>query len=215
MAECHLTHGLARKGQHHPLYGIWEMIKVRCYCKTAWNYRYYGAKGVAMCDRWHYDAGEFVKWCLSNGWKPGLEIDRFPDNAGPYSPDNCRFVTHKENCRNKRNNVLLTAFGETRTFAEWLEDSRCVVHEGGLRHRLFIKHMSLESALVSPHTHSHLATRKPRFQLTLEDEQVIRAELLGGTPQNVLAKRFKQSTSRMNRIAKRLRSELTAETITE
>ena len=116
-----------------------------------------------MCDQWHYEAEIFVAWCLARGWTPELEVDRYPDQNGPYSPENCRLVSHKENCRNKTNNYLLTAFGETKCLAAWLEDPRCIVKEGGLRHRLFIKGMAPELALTAPHEHSHLATLHATF----------------------------------------------------
>ena len=64
MAENDVTHGLARKGNHHPLYDVWEKIKSRCYTPGSTHYARYGGRGVTMCDKWHYDAEIFVAWCL-------------------------------------------------------------------------------------------------------------------------------------------------------
>jgi len=42
-----------------------------------------------------------IKWGLANGYQKGLQLDRI-DNYKGYSPENCRFVTMKENLANKR-----------------------------------------------------------------------------------------------------------------
>lgn len=57
------------------------------------------------------------------------------NNAG-YSPDNCRYASAGEQQRNKRNNNRLTAYGQTKTRAEWARDERCTVTLGGLNFRL-------------------------------------------------------------------------------
>lgn len=77
-------------------------IKERCTNPKHKNYKAY--KNVAICKEWIKNTKSFVDWAIKNGYKPGLEIDRI-DNTKGYNPDNCRFVTRIENCRNKRNNV--------------------------------------------------------------------------------------------------------------
>jgi hypothetical protein len=52
----------------------------------------------------------------------GMTLERL-DNNGCYQPGNCRWATRKEQGRNKRNNVLLTCRGETKTVSEWSEVS--------------------------------------------------------------------------------------------
>jgi hypothetical protein len=85
----------------HPLYNLWNGIKVRCYNKNREGYRYWGGRGIIMCDEWKNSPKSFIEWSLSNGWKKGLTIDRI-NNDGNYCPENCRFVTHKENILNSR-----------------------------------------------------------------------------------------------------------------
>ena len=46
-----------------------------------------------------------MQWATSNGWKPGLTIDRI-DNSRGYEPSNCRFITALEQARNRTNNKL-------------------------------------------------------------------------------------------------------------
>ena len=87
--------------------------------KENFDYERYGGRGISVCAEWH-KAENFIKWALENGYKKWLQIDRI-DNNGNYCPDNCRWVTAKQNSRNRRNTVLLTINGETKSVAEWCE----------------------------------------------------------------------------------------------
>ena len=81
-----------------PIYRRWLKIKERCYNQNAGNYRFYGGKGVTVCDEWLEDFFAFKKWSLDNGFEQDLHLDRInPD--GPYSPDNCRWLIGKENIK--------------------------------------------------------------------------------------------------------------------
>ena len=73
-----------------------DLIK-RCYHSKAHKFKWYGARGISVCDEWLASPISFYNWALSNGYKDGLEIDRIDVN-GNYSPQNCQFITHKENC---------------------------------------------------------------------------------------------------------------------
>jgi len=75
-------------------------MKERCYNITHKDYKYYGGRGITMCDEWKNDVKIFYNWAIINGWKKDLEIDRH-NNNGNYEPDNCRFIIHKENCLNR------------------------------------------------------------------------------------------------------------------
>lgn len=94
------SHGYRR----HPLYGVWNDIKNRCFNSNRKSYKNYGGRGITMCDEWRKNPKSFIDWCLSHGWMPGVEIDR-ENNDGNYEPSNCRFVTPIINANNKRNNV--------------------------------------------------------------------------------------------------------------
>ncbi len=100
-------------------------IVSRCYRHEDKDYHRYGGRGICVCDSWLADPQSFVDWALSAGFSKELQIDRI-DNFGPYSPGNCRFATAKTNSRNRRSAAMLTAFGETKSVAEWMEDGRCV-----------------------------------------------------------------------------------------
>lgn len=92
-----MKHGLTNTR----VYKIWEKMKYRCYNKNADNYKYYGAKGVVICDSWKNNPKAFCDWALANGYTDHLTIDRIDGNK-EYSPDNCRWVSHRTNCLNRR-----------------------------------------------------------------------------------------------------------------
>jgi hypothetical protein len=88
-------HGFANK---HPLYRTWKNMKTRCYTKTNPGYKFWGAKGIIICDEWKTNFLTFMNWCLDNGWKEGLTIDRIL-SSGNYEPTNCQFLTRSENAK--------------------------------------------------------------------------------------------------------------------
>lgn len=97
----------------------------RCEDEDNPQYHDYGGRGIYVCEEWR-EFNSFYDWCIENDLLSSLQIDRI-DNDGPYSPENCQPVTRSQNARNKRNNVHLYAFGESKTMIEWSEDPRCIV----------------------------------------------------------------------------------------
>lgn len=138
-------HGLS----HHPLYKKIQGIIQRCHNENNTNCKYYKERGIIVCEEYKNNPEKFVKDSIELGWKPGLEPDRI-DNDGIYIKDNIRYVTKKENNRNKRNNHLLTAFGETKTLVEWSEDDRCVVCYGTLSTRINKLKWNPKEAITTP-----------------------------------------------------------------
>jgi len=86
------THGLSK----HSLWGTWNQIKQRCSNPNTRSYSSYGAKGIRICEEWRNDFEIFFEWCIKNGWKHGLTIDRINPEKG-YEPNNCRFLSRSEN----------------------------------------------------------------------------------------------------------------------
>jgi len=101
------THGL----YHHPLRSIWGGMKQRCYDEKVEAFKDYGARGIVVCPEWESDFVAFYNWAMTNGWEKGLDIDR-KDNDGNYEPSNCRFVTRKINCNNRRSTRFVELNGE-------------------------------------------------------------------------------------------------------
>lgn len=88
------THGISRTR----LYSIFHDMKGRCYNKNDTTYKYYGAKGVTICEEWLKDQTLFFDWALENGYSDELTIDR-REVEGNYEPSNCRWATQLEqNC---------------------------------------------------------------------------------------------------------------------
>lgn len=79
-------------------------MKERCFNHRSTNYKYYGGRGITVCDEWKDDYVAFRDWALSHGYAPDLSIDRI-NVDGIYKPSNCRWATNKEQQNNKRNNT--------------------------------------------------------------------------------------------------------------
>lgn len=77
------------------LYRCWINMRSRCLNKNSKKYQHYGAKGIKICEEWN-DYKIFKKWAIENGYRDDLTIDRI-DVKGNYEPNNCQFISNKEN----------------------------------------------------------------------------------------------------------------------
>lgn len=107
-------HGMSDGKAHRK----WMSMRERCYSKTNYQYFRYGGRGIKVCDRWQV----FINFYADMGECPeGMTLDRIDVN-GDYSPENCRWATMKEQCRNRRTNKLITFKGQTKPLAMWAEE---------------------------------------------------------------------------------------------
>ena len=112
-------HGLS----YTRLYVVYAGMKARCYDKKHISYKYYGERGISVCDEWKNDFNSFHEWSIKNGYdenakKGECTIDRIDVN-GNYCPENCRWINIEKQNRNHRNNKKITINGKTLCMTEW------------------------------------------------------------------------------------------------
>lgn len=82
------------------IYSIWGNMLQRCSNPNNTHYKWYGGKGVSVCEEWK-DSGTFIAWANANGYEDNLTLDRIDGSLG-YAPINCRWVTRKIQSSNMR-----------------------------------------------------------------------------------------------------------------
>lgn len=103
-----------------PEYGVWMRMRRRCYDQKYRSYEFYGAKGIAVCEKWNRS---FLAFLADVGVRPSAlhSIDRFPNRNGNYEPGNVRWATQTQQMRNTNATVELTLNGITRPLCDWAE----------------------------------------------------------------------------------------------
>lgn len=123
--DQHRTHGMTKSRLYHTL----NKMKERCYHPENDNYKWYGGKGITICQEWLNDPQTFIAWALSHGYADNLTIDRI-DSSKNYEPSNCRWITIKEQQRNRCNTVYVEYEGKRMPLVEASELSgikRCTL----------------------------------------------------------------------------------------
>jgi hypothetical protein len=135
----HYKHG----GKGTKLYEVWYSMKKRCESPSLASYKYYGGRGISVCDEWKKDFTTFRNWAYENGYMEGLSLDRI-DNNGNYEPSNCRWATMKEQANNQNHTLKIEYKGQTKTLTEWAEFLGIKRHT--LYHRIYRKGWNVERA---------------------------------------------------------------------
>lgn len=125
---CHASKMLVERNtkhskRHSKLYAVWRGLRSRCNNSNHPFYCDYGGRGITVCKEWdNTNDGfqNFYDWSVKSGYKDDLSIDRI-DNNGNYEPNNCRWATIKQQCNNRRSNIVLNYKGVAHTVSEWSE----------------------------------------------------------------------------------------------
>jgi hypothetical protein len=113
-AKANRSHGMSTT----PIYRRWASMLQRCYNPMVREYRWYGAVGITICDRWRESFENFFT-DMSEGYSEGLSLERKDSKKG-YSPENCCWIPRSEQSRNTSRNIRLT---ETLTISDF-----CKIH---------------------------------------------------------------------------------------
>lgn len=106
------THGKTNTSE----FNVWSGMRARCYNKNSKDYINWGGRGIEVCDKWRTSFDNFIEDMGPR--PPGATIDR-TDNAGNYTPGNCKWVSYQQNNNNRRSNRPLTYNGQTHNVSQW------------------------------------------------------------------------------------------------
>lgn len=115
--EANIKHGQSSRSGWTKEYSTWASMLERCYNSNTKSYKYYGAEGIIVCERWRHSFQNFFD---DMGTKPSLThtIDRI-DSKGNYEPDNCRWATRKQQNDNTRRNKWMKYLGMNMVISDW------------------------------------------------------------------------------------------------
>lgn len=125
-------------------YHAWESMKARCLNWRNPQFKDYGGRGIAVCERWL----RFENFLADMGESPPhLTLERINNERG-YEPGNCMWADRLRQQANRRVARLLTFNGETKTVEQWAK--QCGIGGSALHMRVFRLGWDLERALITP-----------------------------------------------------------------
>ena len=103
------------------LYHLYRAMKNRCYNKKNDAYRYYGGRGITVCDRWEESFADFYE-DMGAGYEKGVTSLERKNNDMGYSKVNCKWATRTEQANNTSRNVVLECFGKKQNLKQWADE---------------------------------------------------------------------------------------------
>ena len=129
------------------IYDLWRSMIQRCSNKSNISYKYYGERGITVCDRWVKSIDNFIE---DMGERPeGQTLDRI-DSKGNYEPSNCKWSTIKEQNNNKSSIIMLSFNGETMNLSDWAK--KLNTSPAALHYRIVKMKLPESVALTTPFT---------------------------------------------------------------
>lgn len=122
-------------------------MKTRCYNPNSDSYKYYGARGIQICNEWKNNIECFYNWAMNNGYQNGLTIER-KDINGNYDPMNCCWATPKQQARNTCRTKYVNYNGQNMSLAEACELAN--MNYDTVNNRLYKLHWDFEKAINEP-----------------------------------------------------------------
>lgn len=119
-AKASTTHGKSNTRT----YRIWVGMLSRCRDKGRREYKFYGGRGISVCERWY----KFENFILDMGECPSkLEIDRI-DTNGNYEKSNCRWASRLIQTNNTRRNRRICFNGKNLSLMQWARETNLADH---------------------------------------------------------------------------------------
>lgn len=137
------------------LYRIYNGIKQRCLIPSDTGYKWYGARGITVCEEWLNDYQVFKEWAFTNGYNDTLSIERI-NNDGNYEPSNCKWIPLKDQPKHTRKTKQIEYDGKIYTMSGLAKEFNIK------RHTLYSRlknGWSIEKALTPPRKYEVLNDR--------------------------------------------------------
>lgn len=159
-------HGQSPRGAQTNIYRRWQHMIQRCHNPNDRDYPRYGARGIAVCDRWRsadetHTGFEYFLADMGPPPSPSHSIDRLDVN-GDYSPTNCRWATPTEQANNRRSTKMITVDGETKPLSVWCKEygigSKTVLYR--LKHMGMTHTQAIKTPLTWTRNH-HASNSQP------------------------------------------------------
>lgn len=109
---------LSTKWNNKRLQRIFYSMKRRCYSPGNKSYAAYGGRGIQICEEWLSDPKRFEEWAIAHGYDDHMTIDRVSADHN-YEPENCRWVSFRDNATYRRNTHVIYVDGVGRTGKDW------------------------------------------------------------------------------------------------
>lgn len=146
---------------------IFNKMMTRCYDVNSKDYRWYGAKGITICEEWKNNLRSFEEWAINNGYSDSLTIDRIDSNKN-YCPENCRWISSEENSRRAGKVTWIEVNGQTMTGRQWadyLKIGTNAINKSVRKYGIEKTRELIVSMLKDPPSEKHLKPKQTWFSV--------------------------------------------------